>query len=233
MVLRYFLILLSTAPAFAGEYAILSSGLRIHADRHEVDSGIVRLYTSKDGFSELPAAAVVGFEAEDYVAPPPAPVAASPAPIAAATPATQIPVDPKALVHDSAVKYGLPPKFVESVAKVESAMRPDAVSPKGALGVMQLMPATAKALDADPTDTAQNIEAGTKLLRELLIKYNNDAVKALAAYNAGEGAVDKYQGVPPYAETLTYVDKVLRNFQKPDGQKGEKPLPAPVTSTNP
>ena len=77
-------------------------------------------------------------------------------------------------------------------------MRPDAVSPKGAIGVMQLMPATAKALDADPNDSAQNIEAGTKLLRELLIKYNNDAVKALAAYNAGEGAVDKFGGLPPY-----------------------------------
>jgi soluble lytic murein transglycosylase-like protein len=100
------------------------------------------------------------------------------------------------------------------VAKVESAMRSDAVSPKGAIGVMQLMPATARALDADPADPAQNIEAGTRLLRDLLIKYNNDAIKALAAYNAGEGAVDRYQGLPPFSETQNYVDKVIRNYQK-------------------
>ena len=202
------------APAFAGEYAILSSGLKIHVQRHETDSGVVRLYTSNGGFSELPAAVVVGFEEDDYVAPP-APAAVSQAMVAAPA-AALVPVDPRALVHDAAVKYGLPPKFVESVAKVESAMRPDAVSPKGALGVMQLMPGTAKSLNADPADTSQNIEAGTRLLRDLLIKYNNDAVKALAAYNAGEGAVDKYQGVPPYAETLTYVDKVLKSYKKSD-----------------
>ena len=217
VVLRYIPALLLIAPAFAGEYAVLSSGLRIHAERHEVDSGVVRLYTSKDGFSELPESAVVGFEQEDYVPPP---VVAVEKPAVASAPAEPQPAtsDPKVLVHDAAVKYGLPPKFVESVAKIESAMRPDAVSPKGAIGVMQLMPATAKALDADPRDTSQNIEAGTRLLRELLIKYDNDAVKALAAYNAGEGAVDKYQGVPPYAETLTYVDKVLKNYQKPDAK---------------
>ena len=77
----------------------------------------------------------------------------------------------------------MPPTLVESVARVESALRPEAVSPKGALGVMQLMPATARMLDADPRDTAQNIDAGARLLRELLIKYGGDVVKALSAYN--------------------------------------------------
>lgn len=205
-------------PAFAGEYAILSSGLRLHIDRHETEGATVRLFT-KEGYSEIPASSVVAFEQEDYVAPP-APVVSkvtSPAETAAAAVAKVAPpADPKILVHDAAVHYGLPPKFVESVARIESAMRSDAVSPKGALGVMQLMPATARALNADPTDTAQNIEAGTRLLRELLIKYNNDAIKALAAYNAGEGAVDRYQGLPPYSETQTYVDKVIRNYQKND-----------------
>jgi len=215
-------------PAFAGEYAILSSGLRLHIDRHETQGDTVRLF-AKDGFSEVPSTAVVAFEQEDYVAPP-APVvspvvagvvsnAPSPAGVLAA-PAAKIalsPADAKVLVHDAAVRYGLPPKFVESVAKVESAMKADAVSPKGALGVMQLMPATAHALNADATDPAQNIEAGTRLLRELLIKYNNDAIKALAAYNAGEGAVDRYQGLPPYSETQNYVDKVIRSYQKAPG----------------
>ncbi len=182
-------------------------------DHHEGESGIVRLYTTKDSYCEMAASAVVGYEQDDYVPPPPAPVIA-PAPVVAAAPAVVPPTDPKTMVREAAVRHGLPPNFVESVARVESAMRPDAVSPKGAIGVMQLMPATARALDADPSDPAQNIEAGTRLLRELLLKYNNDAVKALAAYNAGEGAVDKYRGVPPYAETQSYVDKVIKRYQK-------------------
>jgi soluble lytic murein transglycosylase-like protein len=100
------------------------------------------------------------------------------------------------------------------VARVESSLRPEAVSPKGALGIMQLMPATAQALAADPYDTAQNIDAGARLLRELLLKYNGDVVKALSAYNAGSGAVDRYQGMPPYSETRDYVDKVIRTYVK-------------------
>ena len=113
--------------------------------------------------------------------------------------------DPKTMLHAAAGRYGLPSAFVDSVAKVESGMKPNAVWPKGAIGVMQLMPATAQVLGADARDTEQNIDAGTRLLRELLIKYNGDVVKALAAYNAGSGAVDKYQGLPPYPETQSYV----------------------------
>ena len=79
---------------------------------------------------------------------------------------------------------------------------------------MQLMPATARTLGADPYDTAQNIDAGTRLLRELLLKYDGDVIKALAAYNAGEGAVDKYQGMPPYNETRWYVKKVIEYYQE-------------------
>lgn len=223
MLFRIAPIVLLALPAFAGEYAILSSGLRLHIDRHETQGDTLRLF-SNDGFSEVPASSVAAFEQEDYV-PPPAPVvpvalanAAPPAETAMASVAKSTPpADPKTLVHDAAVHYGLPPKFVESVARIESAMRSDAVSPKGALGVMQLMPATARALNADPTDTAQNIEAGTRLLRELLLKYNNDAIKALGAYNAGEGAVDRYQGLPPYSETQNYVDKVIKSYQKAPG----------------
>ena len=206
------------APAFAGEYVVLSSGLRIHADRHEADGGMVRLVT-KDGAIELPAGAIVAFEEEDYVPPPPAAPEPSRAPVAPKAPepahANQ---DPKQLVHDAAVRSGLPPEFVHSVAKVESGFQPRAVSPKGAIGVMQLMPETARSLGADPTDTVQNIDAGTRLLRELLLKYNGDVVRALAAYNAGSGAVDHFKGLPPYDETRQYVNKVINTYKQSGGE---------------
>jgi soluble lytic murein transglycosylase-like protein len=199
---KLFLSLLLTLPAWAGEYAVLANGFRIHAERHETAGASVRLY-SKDGVTEVPADSVASFEAEEYIAP-----LVTPPQVDAPLPVR----DTRTLVRDAAIRSGLPPTLVESVARVESAMRPDAVSPKGALGVMQLMPATARKLDADPRDTAQNIDAGARLLRELLIKYGGDVVKALSAYNAGEGAVDRYRGMPPYPETQDYVDKVIRTY---------------------
>ena len=206
---------LAAAPAFAGEYVVFSSGLKLRADRHEQSGGMIRLFYS-GGVTEVPEQLVSGFEPEE-VATPEAAVTASAPEVKLETTALAAP-GPKQMVRDAARRSGLPPEFVESVAQVESAFRPDAVSPKGAVGVMQLMPATAKTLGADPNDTAQNIDAGTRLLRELLIKYNGDVVKALAAYNAGEGAVDKYQGMPPYNETRWYVKRVIDTYQKA-GQK--------------
>jgi soluble lytic murein transglycosylase-like protein len=200
------------SPAFAGEFAVLTTGFRIHADRHEAEGSSIKLFTA-DGMIEVPANSIASFESEEYVAPAPPPaVAAAPAP---APPKS---TDPKTLVREAAVRNSLPPAFVASVARAESAMKQSAVSPKGAIGVMQLMPATAKSLDADPHDTEQNIDAGTRLLRELLVKYDGDVVKALAAYNAGPGAVDKYNGLPPYRETQDYVNKVIRDYQKSSGQ---------------
>src|SRR5207302_1767686 len=142
--------ILIVCPAFAGEYAVLSSGLRLRIDRHETAGSNVRLYTGKDNFVDLAADSVTSFELDDYVAPPP------PAVVAAAAPAVIAKPDPKAMVRDAAARYALPAAFVESVAKTESAMNPGAISPKGAIGVMQLMPATARALSADPTDPEQN-----------------------------------------------------------------------------
>jgi soluble lytic murein transglycosylase-like protein len=106
---------------------------------------------------------------------------------------------------------------VRSVAKAESGYHVDAVSPKGAIGLMQLIPGTAAALNADPHDPAQNVEAGARYLRDLLLKYENDphqVSKALAAYNAGPGAVDKYKGIPPYRETIDYVNRVVKDYAK-------------------
>jgi soluble lytic murein transglycosylase-like protein len=118
------------------------------------------------------------------------------------------------LVDNAARKYGLPPAFVLAVVAVESGYRADAVSPKGAIGLMQLMPGTARELGADPNVPEQNVDAGTRYLRDLLLKYDNHAYHALAAYNAGPGAVDKYHGVPPYRETQAYILNVLRNWRK-------------------
>jgi len=205
-------LILVALPAVAGEYAVLANGFRIHADRHEVHGSTVRLVTNQ-GVTELPQAAVVAFEAEEYVSPAPMP-ARLPAPAPAPT---KLPADPRALIHEAAKRAGLPAAFVESVAQVESGMQPGAVSPKGAIGVMQLMPETARALSADPHVVEQNIEAGARLLRELLIKYDGDVVKALSAYNAGSGAVERYRGMPPYAETQNYVDRVIRTYLRKGG----------------
>ena len=192
---------------------VLSTGFRIHADRHQFLGENVVLYTEDGGVTELPAALVVSFNTEDPVAA----VAVRdvvPPRVEPALPVT----DSRTLLHDAAVRTGLPPALVESVARVESNLQPEAVSPKGALGVMQLMPATAQALAADPRDPVQNIDAGARLLRELLIKYDGDVVKALAAYNAGESAVDRYGGTPPYRETRDYVGKVIRAYVQAGGK---------------
>jgi hypothetical protein len=204
-----------SAPVYAGEYAILSSGLRLYVDRHERTGDMVRLFRH-EGVTEMPASVVAGFEPEDYVPPPPAVGPSGPArPVE--TPGSTA-ADPLEMIRAAARKSGLPPEFVQSVAKVESAFRPDAISPKGAIGVMQLMPATARALGVDPRDTGQNIDAGARLLRELLLKYDGDVVKALAAYNAGEGAVDRYRGLPPFNETRHYVNKVIGEYQQAGGK---------------
>jgi len=190
----------------AGEYAVLASGARLYAERHESDGGKVTLYT-ETGSTEMDAAQVVRFEQEDFK---PAEVAA-PAPPSPA----QKPAGATELVDNAARKYGLPPAFVRAVVAAESGYRSDAVSPKGAIGLMQLMPGTARELGANPTIPEQNVDAGTRYLRDLLLKYDNHAYHALAAYNAGPGAVEKYHGVPPYRETHDYILNVLRNWRKP------------------
>ncbi len=207
---------LAAYPAFGGEYVVFSSGLKLRADRHEQSGSVIRLFYN-GGITEVPENLVSGFEEEEVVTPEPVAVVNEPIVAPPETPAL-LSHDPKEMVRAAARRSGLPPEFVESVAQVESGFRPDAISPKGALGVMQLMPGTAKTLGADPHDTAQNIDAGTRLLRDLLVKYDGDVVKALAAYNAGEAAVDKYQGMPPYNETRWYVKKVIDAYQKAGGQ---------------
>ena len=118
------------------------------------------------------------------------------------------------LIRSAATKYGVDPKLVSAVAEAESSRRPDAVSSAGAVGVMQLMPETAKALGVNNVyDPAQNIDGGAKYLKEMLYDFGGDVRSAVAAYNAGPQAVKAYGGVPPYAETQNYVNKVLDLYQ--------------------
>lgn len=113
-------------------------------------------------------------------------------------------------IKEAAMRHGLHPALVESVIRVESAFNPWAVSPKGARGLMQLMPQTASSLGVrDVFDPRQNIEGGVRHLRYLVDRYPGNLPLALAAYNAGENAVNTYRGIPPYAETQQYVRKVL------------------------
>ena len=114
------------------------------------------------------------------------------------------------LIRQHAGQRGVRPELVRAVIQVESAFNPRAVSPKGAMGLMQLMPATAKLFGViDPFNPAENIRAGVSYLRQLLDRYGHDEQLALAAYNAGPGAVDKYGSkVPPYKETQRYVLKI-------------------------
>jgi len=194
---------------------LMASGLRLHADRHEAEGGSVRIF-SEGGVVEMPQTAVAGYEREEVVetvpAPPPPAAVIPPAPSAVAIPET-----PAELAVWAAKKYQLPDSFVRSVMKAESGFQPNAVSPKGAIGLMQLMPETARVLGVDPRNPQQNAEGGAQYLRQLLARYENDpnqVLLALAAYNAGPAAVERYHGVPPYRETREYILRVLKNWDQ-------------------
>lgn len=109
----------------------------------------------------------------------------------------------------AARKYGLDPNLVKAIATAESNMTQSEISSAGAVGVMQLMPETAAQLGVDPYDEAQNIDGGTRFLKQMLDKFDGDIPKAVAAYNAGPGAVQQYGGIPPYGETQSYVKRVM------------------------
>ncbi|MBV8345937.1 MAG: lytic transglycosylase domain-containing protein [Candidatus Eremiobacteraeota bacterium] len=118
------------------------------------------------------------------------------------------------LVNDAAASEGVPPGLIRAVLMAESAGNPSAVSVAGAQGLMQLMPGTAAGCGiANPFDPTENVQCGTGYLRSLLHHYHNDVTLAVAAYNAGPGAVDRYHGVPPYPETRAYVVRVLNAYR--------------------
>jgi soluble lytic murein transglycosylase-like protein len=118
--------------------------------------------------------------------------------------------DLRRLVKEISLEHGVDPKLVDSLVRVESAYNPKAVSRKGAMGLMQLMPQTAKRLRvANPFDPESNIRGGVREFARLIERYSGNLQLALAAYNAGEGAVARYRGIPPYSETRNYVSKIM------------------------
>ncbi len=117
------------------------------------------------------------------------------------------------LIIQTAHEYGVDPQLVRAIATAESNMNQDEISPVGAIGVMQLMPETAAGLGVDPYDTSDNIAGGTKYLKQMLDTFDGNVPLAVAAYNAGPGAVKRYGGIPPYSETKNYVGRVMDMYQ--------------------
>jgi soluble lytic murein transglycosylase-like protein len=191
------------------EIALLTNGQILKLEGHRVEDGLVILVLKGGGEMSVPPATVRGFvpdEVLDEVAVPPG---GNLREIAAAV----------------ARRHGLDPELVMAVVSVESDFKPEAVSPKGAQGLMQLMPKTAESLGvADAFDPEQNLDGGVRHLGELLALYDGDVERALAAYNAGEGAVHRHHGVPPYRETRAYVRKVLERYRA-QGKQGEPKAP--------
>ena len=199
----------------AKESICFNTGFCMEADSHTQADGVVKLQT-RGGTMEFPADQISEISLLQE-APVPPPAAHNVAP------AASVAEEAEGSVLRAAIEEGLEPDFVRSVARVESGLHQNAVSPKGALGVMQLMPATAAGLGVDPKSIDQNALGGAKFLRELLLRYRGDAALALAAYNAGPGAVDKFGGVPPYRETRQYVVKVLREYARQQHLQAKQP----------
>jgi soluble lytic murein transglycosylase-like protein len=203
-------------PATAAELAILRNGFSIRHEHHLVMGTTTRLYLAADdsSFTDVPTEEITGYE-KDLSLPVPAALSASiPVPsesLKSGSVKTALPLNQ--VVNVASAEYHLDPDLVNSVIHAESGFKSHAVSPKGARGLMQLMPATASHLGVnDAFDPEANVTGGSKYLRELLERYNFDLVKALAAYNAGPERVEQYRGVPPFRETRAYVARIVREY---------------------
>jgi soluble lytic murein transglycosylase-like protein len=203
--------LMAATSGWAGEFAVFASGSRLHVDGHQLAGSQVRLFSGA-GYTELAASAIVAFEPDGVSAPEPVLQGEPPKPDSIA------PLAPQQLADAAADRYGLPRQLVRSVMAAESGFDPRALSPKGAVGLMQLMPGTARTLGVDPRDPVQNVDAGARYLRDLLLKYDGQLWHALAAYNAGPESLEKYHNqIPPYRETILYIEKIDRDLKRNSG----------------
>jgi soluble lytic murein transglycosylase-like protein len=204
-------LVLLARPASAADLAVLRNGFSIRHEHRQVIGATTRLFFSADdsSFTDVPTEEIASFE-KDLSAPPPGPSAASVSP-ALQKSASVLPINE--VVNTASATFHLDPDLVNSVIHAESGFNAHAVSPKGARGLMQLMPGTANQLGVnDAFDPEANVTGGSRYLRELLERYNFDLVKALAAYNAGPERVEQYQGVPPFRETRAYVARIVHEY---------------------
>jgi soluble lytic murein transglycosylase-like protein len=199
--------------------AVLSNGFSIRHIRREVrDGGITRLYTSADDFVDVPSEQISSIEE-------------APPTVRAAAPAVVTPPAVPQLIDSASLKHSVDADFIRSVIRAESGFNSKAVSPKGAQGLMQLMPDTAQKLGVSNSfEPGPNIDAGTRYLRELLVQYHGDVARALAAYNAGPQRVAQYGGVPPYRETRAYVRRVINDYNRAK-KSSQKPHAVASTAT--
>jgi hypothetical protein len=209
------LLAVTALRCLATDTAVLRNGFSIRHERREVIGTMTRLYVNGDdsGFVDVPTEEIDHFEA----APIEAGKSEAASQIRLQTPLENAghPLDLNEVVKAASGTYYLDPDLVNSVIRAESGFNVRAVSPKGAQGLMQLMPQTASELGVQNAfDPQANVEGGARYLRELLERYNFDLVKALAAYNAGPQRVEQYGGVPPYYETKAYVARIVRDFNK-------------------
>jgi soluble lytic murein transglycosylase-like protein len=239
------LFLLAAQLAVLGaDIAVLRNGFEIRHQRREQRGDLTRLYTA-DGYVDIPTEQIASFEVEETPAPeppeaqqPPQPPVQAPTPVATAANANTANANLDEVVREASAKNQLDPDFVNSVIKAESNFYPHAVSPKGAQGLMQLMPETAALLGVhDPFDPRANVEAGTAYLNQLLNQYDDDPIRALAAYNAGPQRVQQYHGVPPYRETKLYIARIVRDYNakkaREKGVTGKTQAAANRASANP
>ena len=204
------LIALCAVTVLAADAVFFRNGVRIEVARVEREGTGVWLYSSNGMVTNVDMRDILRIEA---IVPPGTAAAAAPPPVYFTARQTNDPT--KNLVERMAAKHGVDPDLVHAVVKQESNYHARAYSSAGAIGLMQLMPGTAKELRADPWDPEENVDAGIRYLKQMLIKYRNhprQVALALAAYNAGPHAVDRYRGVPPYRETRQYVRKIITHY---------------------
>ena len=200
-------------PATAAELAILRNGFSIRHEHRLAMGTTTRLYLTADesSFTDVPSEEITGYE-KDLTLPTSAEATAADAAASGSVESSSAP-PLNEVVNSASAAYHLDPDLVNSVIHAESGFNSHAVSPKGARGLMQLMPSTASQLGVhDAFDPQSNVTGGSRYLRELLERYNFDLVKALAAYNAGPERVEQYRGVPPFRETRAYVARIVHEY---------------------